>query len=150
MSLDDEVETSLYKFITKDGDVEIDFNATKLCGKVTAQIASDATATSFQLENTSLETAKIIIEYLVQHAGVAPQPIPVPLPAISGTNAADVTPDKWDGEFIDRVYSDKQLRQVHNAAIFLDCKPLTSLCSAKYALLMRGKTLEEAQAILRQ
>ena len=149
MSLDDEVSTSAYSFVCSNGSVTIEDKAVLSLSKIIQdQIKNDPTSSEFALSDVDQQIGQFIADYLNHHNGKAPAPIAQPL---TGTTSKEICEDAWDADFIDNVFSKgaKSLRELSNSALKLDIRPLYLLCCAKWALLVRGLPVEQAQAIFR-
>lgn len=92
------------------------------------------------------DTLGLIVAFMTEHKGVEPPIIPKPL---RSRVMKDVT-NEADAKFIDNAFN-SGLAKMYNltkAANYMDIKSLLSLCAARIAAAIKGKSLEEVKGIL--
>jgi S-phase kinase-associated protein 1 len=122
--------------ISKDGiEVSTTRKVVNLSGMINAAIETDTECKELPLGLVDADELKYSIEYLQWLTTNKASTIPY---GITDTTLKSYL-QEWELQFIDKVYSNKMLAKLTNAANYLDIKPLLEICCAKIASLIKGK-----------
>jgi S-phase kinase-associated protein 1 len=100
----------------------------------------DPDASEVQLFHIESTIVRKVIDYLEYHRSVPPRSIEKPLPS---TSMADLV-DAFDAAYID--VEQETLFQLLLAANYLHIRPLIALCCAKFASLIKHRTVEQIRS----
>jgi hypothetical protein len=144
-SLDDKKKERKIQLFQKNDEKTffLTLRACKLSKLLQTTIDTDKTVNEIILNVRNME---YIVNYLFHHNGKEPDKIPMPL---TSTDMTQVCKDKWDAEFIDRVGNNEQaLENLIKDANYMGIESLLNLGCAKFASLLKGKSIEEIKDIL--
>ena len=97
----------------------------------------DVSATEIDVPAETYDVLKFALEYLKHYNGKVPYIIPFPL---KSNDLNDTELDKWDIEFIDRVWDTVEIHRLIALASYLDIKPLVFVACAKLGTMLKGRT----------
>jgi len=142
--LDDDSGDSFILVSSDKQQFELDRKSAKLCKFIQVILQGDENAKIIDTPQVIGDILKVVVEYLKQHAGVEPDPLPMP---VRSTQMKDVTPFPWDGEWIDK-FTPADVFEIILAANYLDVKSLLHLGCAKIATEIKKLPREEINKII--
>jgi len=142
--LDDDSGDSFILVSSDKQQFELDRKSAKLCKFIQVILQGDENAKIIDTPQVIGDILKVVVEYLKQHAGAEPDPLPMP---VRSTQMKDVTPFPWDGEWIDK-FTPADVFEIILAANYLDVKSLLHLGCAKIATEIKKLPREEINKII--
>lgn len=140
-SLDSEESKDQIEFVNLKSKEGIVFKVSRrdaiISDLVKVAIEGDKDATEVPLLSVNTLTLKFIVEYMGKKKGDATVAVSKPLKQ----TMIDSCTEKWEAEFIDKVYTVKQnLRDLVLASNYMAINPLLELSCARIALGLKGKS----------
>jgi S-phase kinase-associated protein 1 len=113
---------------------------------VKTSMENDDKADEVPIPGVTGSILELVVQYMKEHKGVEPPIIEKPL---RSKVMKDVTPHKWDAEYVDKIGETRQqLYDLILASNYMDIKSLLHLGCAKVASLIKGQPLEKIKEIL--
>jgi S-phase kinase-associated protein 1 len=125
---------------------EINKKYASLSTFVTAILKGDEAAEEIEVRQVGAETLKHIVDYLNEHKGQEPPPLPCP---VRSTSMEQICHNKWDAKFIDN-FDKKTIFEIILGANYMDIKPLLHLGCAKIATLIKQLPQKEINRIIEE
>jgi len=118
----------------------------KLSNFIMTILKGDPSATEIEVRQVGSDTLANIVDYLNEHKGEEPQPLPCP---VRSTDMAQIVSVKWDAEFIDK-FDKKAIFEIILGANYMDIKSLLHLGCAKIATLIKKLDQKEINRIIEE
>jgi len=124
----------------------IDRKSCELSEYIQTILIGDTDAVTIPTPQVPSRTLKLVVDYLKQHKGKEPDPLPCPVRAV---NMNQICSEQWDATWIDK-FDRKTIFEIILAANYMDIKPLLHLGCAKIATEIKKLDQKEINKIIEE